>query len=60
MQSLEKLLRDAVIYGQPRTRRAWKKILIMVEGVYRYVINGDTSTLRSPQQADKWGKADLP
>ncbi|XP_036177154.1 serine palmitoyltransferase 3 isoform X8 [Myotis myotis] len=34
MQSLEKLLRDAVIYGQPRTRRAWKKILIMVEGVY--------------------------
>lgn len=39
MQSLEKLLRDAVIYGQPRTRRAWKKILIMVEGVYRYVNN---------------------
>ncbi|XP_011804268.1 PREDICTED: serine palmitoyltransferase 3 [Colobus angolensis palliatus] len=33
-QSLEKLLRDAVIYGQPRTRRAWKKILILVEGVY--------------------------
>lgn len=39
MQSLEKLLRDAVIYGQPRTRRAWKKILILVEGVYRYVNN---------------------
>ncbi|XP_024415119.2 serine palmitoyltransferase 3 isoform X1 [Desmodus rotundus] len=34
MQSLEKLLRDAIIYGQPRTRRAWKKILILVEGVY--------------------------
>ncbi|XP_008562961.1 PREDICTED: serine palmitoyltransferase 3 [Galeopterus variegatus] len=34
MQSLEKLLRDAVIYGQPRTRRAWKKILIMAEGIY--------------------------
>ncbi|XP_012636284.2 serine palmitoyltransferase 3 [Microcebus murinus] len=33
-QSLEKLLRDAVIYGQPRTRRAWKKILILVEGIY--------------------------
>lgn len=28
MQSLEKLLRDTVIYGKPRTRRAWKKILI--------------------------------
>uniref|UniRef100_A0A8B9X3D5 serine C-palmitoyltransferase n=1 Tax=Bos mutus grunniens TaxID=30521 RepID=A0A8B9X3D5_BOSMU len=34
VQSLEKLLRDAVIYGQPRTRRAWRKILILVEGIY--------------------------
>ncbi|XP_021929475.1 serine palmitoyltransferase 2 isoform X1 [Zootermopsis nevadensis] len=34
MLSLEKLLRDAVIYGQPRTRRPWKKILIVVEGVF--------------------------
>lgn len=34
MQSLEKLLRDAIIYGQPRTRRAWRKILILVEGIY--------------------------
>ncbi|KAM6144271.1 serine palmitoyltransferase 3 [Erethizon dorsatum] len=34
MQCLEKLLRDAIIYGQPRTGRAWKKILILVEGVY--------------------------
>ncbi|XP_063104757.1 serine palmitoyltransferase 3 [Cavia porcellus] len=34
MQCLEKLLRDAVIYGQPRTGRAWRKILILVEGVY--------------------------
>uniref|UniRef100_A0A8C3YJY2 serine C-palmitoyltransferase n=1 Tax=Catagonus wagneri TaxID=51154 RepID=A0A8C3YJY2_9CETA len=34
IQSLEKLLRDAIIYGQPRTRRAWKKILILVEGIY--------------------------
>ncbi|KAI5945107.1 serine palmitoyltransferase 3 isoform X1 [Manis javanica] len=32
--NLEKLLRDAVIYGQPRTHRAWKKILIVVEGIY--------------------------
>ncbi|KAM3930740.1 serine palmitoyltransferase 3-like [Leptodactylus fuscus] len=34
MQNLEKLLRDAVVYGQPRTHRAWKKILILVEGIY--------------------------
>ncbi|XP_073528316.1 serine palmitoyltransferase 3-like [Phyllobates terribilis] len=34
MQNLEKLLRDAVVHGQPRTHRAWKKILIIVEGIY--------------------------
>ncbi|XP_060573385.1 serine palmitoyltransferase 2-like [Ruditapes philippinarum] len=34
MQSLEKKLKDAVIHGQPRTHRPWKKILIVVEGVY--------------------------
>lgn len=39
MDDLEKKLKDAVIFGQPRTHRAWKKILIVVEGIYRYVIN---------------------
>ncbi|MBN3292122.1 SPTC3 palmitoyltransferase, partial [Polypterus senegalus] len=34
MQSLEKLLRDAVVHGQPRSHRPWKKILIIVEGIY--------------------------
>uniref|UniRef100_A0A8K9UG87 serine C-palmitoyltransferase n=1 Tax=Oncorhynchus mykiss TaxID=8022 RepID=A0A8K9UG87_ONCMY len=34
MVSLEKLLRDAIVHGQPRTRRPWKKILILVEGIY--------------------------
>ncbi|KAG5266893.1 hypothetical protein AALO_G00237470 [Alosa alosa] len=34
MQSLEKLLREAVSSGQPRTHRPWKKILILVEGIY--------------------------
>nr|XP_056712331.1 serine palmitoyltransferase 3 [Euleptes europaea] len=33
-QNLEKLLKEAVIHGQPRNRRAWKKILILVEGIY--------------------------
>lgn len=36
MQSLEKQLRDAIVHGQPRTHRPWKKILILVEGIYRY------------------------
>lgn len=35
MQNLEKLLREAVVHGQPRTHRPWKKILIVVEGIYR-------------------------
>lgn len=35
MEDLEKKLRDAVVYGQPRTHRPWKKILVVVEGVYR-------------------------
>ncbi|OWF46433.1 serine palmitoyltransferase 2-like [Mizuhopecten yessoensis] len=34
MRDLEDKLRTAVIEGQPRTRRPWKKILIVVEGVY--------------------------
>lgn len=34
MACLEEALRYAVVYGQPRTRRPWKKILIVVEGVY--------------------------
>ncbi|XP_053139109.1 serine palmitoyltransferase 2 isoform X2 [Hemicordylus capensis] len=34
MQSLEKVLKDAIVYGQPRTHRPWKKILIIVEGIY--------------------------
>lgn len=39
MQSLEKLLREAIVHGQPRTHRPWKKILIVVEGIYRYFLS---------------------
>ena len=35
MTDLEAVLRKAIIDGQPRTHRPWKKILIIVEGVYR-------------------------
>ncbi|KAL8590336.1 hypothetical protein ACOMHN_006452 [Nucella lapillus] len=34
MKDLEEKLRQAVCEGQPRTHRPWKKILIVVEGVY--------------------------
>ncbi|XP_002734813.1 serine palmitoyltransferase 2-like [Saccoglossus kowalevskii] len=34
MKNLEIRLRQSIINGQPRTHRPWKKILIIVEGVY--------------------------
>ena len=34
MKDLEQLLRTAIVEGQPRTHRPWKKILLVVEGVY--------------------------
>lgn len=34
MVSLENLLREVISQGQPKTHRPWKKILIIVEGLY--------------------------
>ena len=34
MCDLEKVLREAISQGQPRTHRPWKKILVVVEGLY--------------------------
>ncbi|GAA5995483.1 uncharacterized protein JCM10292_005201 [Rhodotorula paludigena] len=34
MDDLENLLRECISQGQPRTHRPWKKILIVVEGLY--------------------------
>ncbi|KAI9328413.1 pyridoxal phosphate-dependent transferase [Obelidium mucronatum] len=34
MKDLESVLRDAISQGQPRTHRPWKKILVVVEGLY--------------------------
>lgn len=31
---LESVLREAIAEGQPRTHRPWKKILVIVEGIY--------------------------
>ncbi len=40
---LEKLIRRSIVEGQPRSKRPWKKIIICVEGVYRF----DASTHES-------------
>ncbi|OCL15092.1 serine palmitoyltransferas-like protein 2 [Glonium stellatum] len=34
MRDLERLLREVISQGQPRTHRPWKKILVAVEGLY--------------------------
>lgn len=34
MCDLERVLREAISQGQPRTHRPWKKILVVVEGLY--------------------------
>jgi serine palmitoyltransferase len=34
MTNLEKVLREAISQGQPRTHRPWKKIIVAVEGLY--------------------------
>ncbi|KAL9611953.1 MAG: hypothetical protein Q9167_003440 [Letrouitia subvulpina] len=34
MKALERRLREVISQGQPRTHRPWKKILVVVEGLY--------------------------
>ncbi|ORY00776.1 serine palmitoyltransferase [Basidiobolus meristosporus CBS 931.73] len=34
MESLENVLRESISQGQPRTHRPWKKIMVIVEGLY--------------------------
>ncbi|KAK4230848.1 serine palmitoyltransferase 2 [Podospora fimiseda] len=34
IEDLERMLREAISQGQPRTHRPWKKILVAVEGLY--------------------------
>lgn len=34
VRDLERVLREAISQGQPRTHRPWKKILVVVEGLY--------------------------
>ncbi|KAF9516140.1 hypothetical protein BS47DRAFT_1341236 [Hydnum rufescens UP504] len=34
MEDLENLLREVISQGQPKTHRPWKKILLVVEGLY--------------------------
>lgn len=50
-------LRDAISMGMPRTRRPWKKILVMVEGVYS--MEGEICNLKAIADVCKRHKAYL-
>lgn len=42
---LEYILREAIIMGTPRTRRPWRKILVIIEGIYS--MEGEYCDLRN-------------
>ncbi len=52
---LEEVLREAIIMGMPRTRRPWKKIIILVEGIYS--MEGEICNLRGIVDVAKKYKA---
>merc|ERR1719198_1519369 len=54
-QNLEAILREAIADGQPRTHRPWKKILVMVEGVYS--MEGEICNLKEIVEVSKKYKA---
>lgn len=56
-EHLEQVLREALIHGQPRHHRPWKKILVMVEGIYS--MEGSVSKLKEIVRISKKYKAYL-
>ncbi len=42
---LEEILKEAIVLGQPRTRRPWKRIMVIVEGIYS--MEGEYCDLRN-------------
>uniref|UniRef100_A0AAV1TDS0 serine C-palmitoyltransferase n=1 Tax=Peronospora matthiolae TaxID=2874970 RepID=A0AAV1TDS0_9STRA len=54
-QHLEKVLRAKIVEGQPRTHRPWKKIIVMIEGIYS--MEGEIVRLREMVDITKKYKA---
>eukprot|EP00210_Caulerpa_lentillifera_P002944 g2811.t1 len=57
VQHLEALLKSQIANGQPRTHRPWKKVLIIVEGIYS--MEGEMCHLREIIELKKQYKAYL-
>ncbi|CAM9452175.1 unnamed protein product [Heterosigma akashiwo] len=56
-EALGEVLREAIALGQPRTRRPWKKVLVMVEGIYS--MEGEICDLKGIVEVCKRYKAYL-
>ena len=56
-KALENVLQEAIAYGRPRTRRPWRKILVMVEGIYS--MEGEICDLKEVARVTKKYKAYL-
>ncbi|KAL4175215.1 hypothetical protein KRP22_000185 [Phytophthora ramorum] len=54
-EHLEKVLRTKIAEGQPRTHRPWKKIIVMIEGIYS--MEGEIVRLREMVDVTKKYKA---
>ncbi|EFJ32734.1 hypothetical protein SELMODRAFT_86377 [Selaginella moellendorffii] len=54
-QHLEEVLRENIAEGQPRTHRPWKKIIVVVEGIYS--MEGEICRLKEIVQVCKAYKA---
>lgn len=54
---LEEVLREAILKGQPKYARPWKKILVMVEGIYS--MEGNICNLKEIVRVTKQYKAYL-
>jgi len=54
ISNLDDILKEAIVLGQPRTRRPWGKIMVIVEGIYS--MEGEYCDLRNiVQVAKKYG-----
>lgn len=56
-QALDALLRASIAEGQPRTGRPWKKVIIIIEGIYS--MEGELAKLRQIVEVKKKYKAYL-
>lgn len=48
---LDEILKEAIVLGQPRTRRPWRKIVVIVEGIYS--MEGEYCDLRNVVRVSK-------